>query len=265
MLTIFSRAAAHHGWCAFLILWVACAVVISLSLAHCRRRGGLLKKAQDKQKYWLKRTFWVWLGYWVLGTSLVIAIGLGAMRDHFNSRLSDSGLVLLPVIGIAYLIAMRVVRSATFDGWYFFDSRDYFTYLRNQNSGEFLDPKDIGDTFEAHSQRYTGLAKLTISFAAGAIAFIINTLVNAKADSPEVMKGLRTTAPIAVGFFGFSVSLLIIFMVVQALWYEEYRCSPQRNTYKYWKYAVCLSTGWTGLIAFGTGVFWLGVNLFQSN
>jgi hypothetical protein len=109
------------------------------------------------------------------------------------------------------------------------------------------------------------LAKLLISFSVGAIALLLNTLANETPKSPIILCYIKGVSPISFGFFGSSAALLIIFMVLQAVWYEEYCSSAKHNTYNRWKYASCLSLGWTGFAAFGIGVLWFADNLFISN
>jgi hypothetical protein len=69
-------------------------------------------------------------------------------------------------------------------------------------------------------------------------------------------------APIVCGFFGASIALLVAFMILQAIWYEQYCRSPEHDSYKGWKYAFSISLALVGLIAFALGFLWLAANLF---
>ena len=187
-------------------------------------------------------------------------------KDGFNGSFWDAYFVLAPVCALVFLYFFQQVSRKPSGCYYFFDSKHYFAYLRNLKNPniDFLDTKDAGDSFETHAKTYSGLSKLVISFSVGAIAFLINTLADEKPNAPAILVKIKDVAPIVLGFFGSSAALIILFMVLQAVWYEEYCVSPKHDTYSRWKYATCLSLGWTGLVAFGIGVFWLARNLFVS-
>jgi hypothetical protein len=70
-------------------------------------------------------------------------------------------------------------------------------------------------------------------------------------------------APIVVGYFDACIALLILFMIVRTLHYEEYCHSPNHDTYERWKYALNQSLGWTRLISFILGFAWLARNVFD--
>jgi hypothetical protein len=120
-----------------------------------------------------------------------------------------------------------------------------------------------GRDFEPHSKRYNDLARLLITLSAGIVAFIVNTLAGGGEHPSRYWGKIESTAPIVVGFFGASIALLILFSVLQAYWYEQYCHWPNHNSYSRLKYAICISLGFTGLLAFGIGVFWFAVNIFS--
>lgn len=101
-----------------------------------------------------------------------------------------------------------------------------------------------------------------ITLSAGAIAFLINTLVGQKSPLSDFAQRLANCTPIVVGFFGFAIATLIGFMTVQDVWYEEYSHSPDHSTYKAWKYAISTSLGYTGLASFVLGFGWLATSIF---
>jgi hypothetical protein len=170
----------------------------------------------------------------------------------FNNCAWNAFFVLVPLCTLAFLLAFRSVAYQKDGYYYFFDAKhNASSKLKNEN-GEF----------GPHSQRYNDIAKLLIALSAGIIAFLINTLANASGQQSEILKAMRSMAPIIVGFFGFSIALLILFMALQAYWYEEYCHSENHNSYNRWKYAICVTLGWTGLFSFGVGVIWLAANLF---
>jgi len=121
--------------------------------------------------------------------------------------------------------------------------------------------KEQGD-FGPHSGRYSGLAKLLTTLSAGVIAFLVNTLANGKSSPSPIFIKVESTAPIVIGFFGSAMAILILFMALQAAWYEEYCHSPNHDTYTKWKYALCNTLGIVGLLAFAVGVIWFAQNLF---
>jgi hypothetical protein len=158
--------------------------------------------------------------------------------------------ILTVVAGLVFWFAFRRVRK----GWHY-----YFDPKHNSDAGL----KREGGDFGPHMQRYQDLAKFAITLSAGAVAFLINTLVNQKSPVPLVAQRAIDCTPIVVGYFGATIATLILFILVQDLWYEEYCHSPAHNTYKAWKYATSYSLGFTGLLSFVLGFGWLAVGLFH--
>ena len=81
-----------------------------------------------------------------------------------------------------------------------------------------VDPrlKDAGD-YEPHSKRYQELAKLAITLSAAAIAFLISIVASDKPVAPAFALKVQLVAPIVCGFFGSSIALLVLFMVLQSV------------------------------------------------
>jgi len=131
----------------------------------------------------------------------------------------------------------------------------------------FFDPKhgkpEEGD-FAQHATRYQDLAKLAITISSAVIAFLISTLSSAKQPITSFVQKIEITSPIVVGFFGFTVASLIAFMLAQTHFYEEYCHSHRHDSYKRWKYVLCISLGWSGLLSFILGFGWLATNIFNS-
>jgi hypothetical protein len=169
--------------------------------------------------------------------------------ESFNESIWHALWVLCPLGAVVFVLAFRSVKRGYH---YFFEPK--------HNTDERL--KDAGD-FGGHCQRYQDLSKLAIALSAGAIAFLINTLVGQKSPANEFSKRLAEAAPIVVGFFGAAIALLILFMVLQAVWYERYCHSASHSTYKAWKYALCSSLGWSELVSFVMGFGWLARDLFS--
>jgi hypothetical protein len=162
----------------------------------------------------------------------------------FNSSLWHVLWVLVPLGFVVFIVAY-----VTLNGKHF-----------------YFDPKDGSPTltgdFEHHSARYQDLAKLVITLSAGGIAFLISVMANEKPPLSAFDQKVEAVAPIVVGFFAACIACLIIFMVTQTVWYEQYSHSAKRDTYYQWKYALCSALGWTGLLSFVIGFVWLARNLF---
>jgi hypothetical protein len=170
--------------------------------------------------------------------------------QSFNGSIWNALWVLTPIAVAIYLALFLGLRGHH----YFFDPR--------HNSDPRL--KAEGRDFEPHAKRYQDLAKLGITLSAAGIAFLVGiTFTDRPAASPVLAARIQAVAPIVAGFFGFSIALLVLFMVYQALNYEAYCHSPEHNTYTRWKYALSTCLGYTGLLAFVLGFGWLARNLFR--
>lgn len=167
----------------------------------------------------------------------------------FNASIWHALWILAPLGGLVFFGAFFSLKKGCF---YFFDPK--------HNADQRL--KTAGD-FEPHAKRYQELARLIITLSAAAIAFLINIMTNDRAPNPAFGQRVQAVAPIVVGFFAACIALLIFFMLLQSVWYEEYCHSPDHSTYKRWKYALNLSLGWTGVLSFVLGFVWLAPNLFD--
>jgi hypothetical protein len=168
------------------------------------------------------------------------------MLPNFNSHVWDAALILLPAAVIMVLVARHRVAKYK-----------YYHFDPNRNLGG---SSDRGN-YEPHFKRYQELAKLAITLSAGAIAFLISQLT---ADKPPsvILQHLQASAPIVIGFFGLCIALMIGFMIVQTVWYEEYCHSLKYDSYSKVKFAISSCLGWTGLVSLVLGFTWLGFNLF---
>jgi hypothetical protein len=164
----------------------------------------------------------------------------------FNHHIWNVLWILIPLMAAVFGLAFWVV------------SGNAFYHMDPKHSGD----KEAGD-FSPHLQRYSDLAKLAITLSAGAIAFLINTLVGQKPPVTEFIQKVEASAPIIVGLFGAAIALLILFLVAMTYTYEEYCHDLTHASYKPWKYAMCNSLGWGGLFAFIFAFGWLAVNLFS--
>jgi hypothetical protein len=258
----------RSAWFEWNATWLA---LILLGLAANRRRQWLQERVSGPIYKRLRslssiRKWTFWLALWSLATLNSTVYAFACKSVGFNKSLWDAFFVLAPTCALVFGYFFRHVSRNQNGCYYFFDSKHYFAYLRKPEKPkiEFLDDMDAGDSFETHSKTYSGLSKLVISFSVGASAFLINTLADEKPGAPPILGKIGDVAPIVLGFFGSSAALIILFMVLQAVWYEEYCASPKHDTYSRWKYAACLSFAWTGFAAFGIGIFWLARNLFAS-
>lgn len=173
------------------------------------------------------------------------------MFTTFNHHLWSAGVVLAPFLVAAFSYVLYTFKGKN-DWYHFFDSR--------HNASSTL--KAEGGIFETHWTHYEGISKLSITLSAGAIAFIINALVNDATSKSNIGPRLLDVAPIVIGLFGASIFLLVCFLAWMAYWYEDYCHHPGHDSYGAWKYATTVSLGLNGFLAFIFAFGWLGVNLF---
>ena len=150
----------------------------------------------------------------------------------------------IPGVGMAGWVMLTAWRRHQW--FYFFDAK--------HNPGL---PSDAGD-FKTHWKRYEGLAKLSITLSAGAVAFLINLLVNPNTSSNGLADRVRHGAPLAIGFFGAAIFLLLVVLLWMTYCYEQYSHSKDHDTYRAWKYALSQTLGSMGFLAFLLGFLWLG-------
>ena len=164
------------------------------------------------------------------------------MFEWFSGSIWHAFWILLPVAIITYASLLLYFRG----DWYFFDPKDH------------VDPKlkDAG-TFEPHCKRYHDLAKFAITLSGAAMAFLVSTIASDKPTQPAFQQKVRDIDPIVFGFFGCCIAFLVLFMVLQTFWYEEYCHSPDHNSYKRWKFALNNTFGWIGMVEFALGFCWL--------
>lgn len=173
------------------------------------------------------------------------------MFATFNHHLWSAGIVLVPFLLAAFLYVLSQFRGRA-DWYHLFDSRHIDDHVLRAEGG----------TFETHWSHYEGIAKLSITLSAGAIAFMINALVNDATAKSNVGQRLLDVAPIVIGLFGSSIFLLVCFLAWMAYWYEDYCHQSRHDSYRAWKYATTISLGLNGFLAFIFAFVWLGVNLF---
>jgi phosphate/sulfate permease len=169
----------------------------------------------------------------------------------FSGSLWHAFWVLLPLGIVVFFVCFFSLQKGSH---YFFDPK--------HNVDQKL--KDEKGDYEPHSKRYQELAKLAITLSAAAIGFLISIVASDKPIAPVFSQRVQSVAPIVCGFFGFCIATLVLFMVLQSIWYEQYCHSPDHSSYKRWKYALSTSLGWTGLLSFVLGFLWLARNLFRS-
>ena len=170
------------------------------------------------------------------------------MLKGFNSTIWNALWILVPLGSVVFLLALCSLKKGHY---YFFDPKH--SNPRVTDAGNF----------EPHAKRYQELAKFVITLSAAAIAFLIGIMTSDKSAASVFTPALTSVAPIAVGFFAVSIAFLIAFMLLQAVWYEQYCHSSDHSTYKRWKYALNLTFGWTGLLSFVIGFVWLARNIFH--
>ncbi len=169
-------------------------------------------------------------------------------HSPFSGSIWNALWILLPIAAVTF-----VSLFCTLGGdWYFFDPKHN------------IDPKlkDAGD-FEPHSKRYQDLSKFAITLSGAATAFLLSIIASDKPVQAPFAQKVRDVAPITFGFFGCCIAFLVLFMVLQTFWYEEYCHSPNHDSYKRWKYALNNTFGWIGMLSFALGFCWLARNLFR--
>lgn len=129
------------------------------------------------------------------------------MLQAFSGSIWHAFYLLIPFAILTYLSLLVYFKG----DWYFFDPKD--------NVSPKL--KDAG-TFEPHCKRYHDLSKFAITLSGAAMAFLVSTIASEKPAQPEFAERVRSIAPIAFGFFGCCIAFLVLFMVLQTFWYEEY-------------------------------------------
>jgi len=139
--------------------------------------------------------------------------------------------------------------------------------LRGAASYHF-DPGGESGKFESHSGRYQDIAKLVITLATASAAFIFNFLINISPKSTE--RGpysfyLENASKVSIGSFGLSVLCLIVFMIWQTYWYENYSVPGNKDAYTAHRYAISLAFGFSGLFWFLAGYGWRAWSLFVSH
>jgi hypothetical protein len=175
----------------------------------------------------------------------------GSVFATFNHHLWSAGIVLAPFLLTAFGYVLYQFKGKA-DWYHFFDSR--------HNKHPAL--KAEGGTFETHWSHYEGIAKLSITLSAGAIAFMINALVSDATVKSNFGPRILDVAPIVIGLFGSSIFLLVCFLAWMAYCYEDYCHQSGHDSYSAWKYATTISLGFNGFLAFIFAFVWLGVNLF---
>jgi hypothetical protein len=174
------------------------------------------------------------------------------METGFNSSVWNAFIVLSP-------FGAGMFSFVIYKAWRYNDWHHLFDPKHNKDSrlqGE-------GGDFSQHWSHYEGLAKLVVTLSAGALAFLISTVSNQRPPLSQFSQRLTDVTPIVVGFFGASILFLILFLLWMAYRYEDYCHTANHDSYRAWQYAMTVSLGVMGFVAFVCGFGWLGVNLFR--
>src|SRR5256885_2168842 len=140
--------------------------------------------------------------------------------------LSVTAGIALAVFGVAYLLCYLPRKNKTFD----------------------FDPCGKFGEFEPHAKRYQELAKLVLTLATASIAFLVNFLVNISPDQKNrylYSVRLETGAPSVIACLCVSVASVLLFLLFENLFYEDYAHSKytrepkdSRETYTGARYAL---------------------------
>jgi hypothetical protein len=185
-------------------------------------------------------------------SSTLLAMGLPMVEScHLAAHPAATSLSIgASVFAVAFLLSYWPRRKKTFD----FDVR-----------GEF-------GAFEPHAKRYQDLAKLILTLSTASIAFVVNFLVGLTADaktrSPYSLR-LEAASPWVIAFLCLSTVSLLLFLLFENLFYEDYvhskytrNPSDSKETYTGRRYALNLTFAWTGLLWFFVAYMILAYRLF---
>jgi hypothetical protein len=161
---------------------------------------------------------------------------------NFNGSVWHGVLISASLCVVIYVLAFLSLK----DGFYFFDPK--------HNPGM----EDSGE-FGPHFQRYADLAKLLVTLSVGAMAFLFNSVATIKTSSQFDVRMVKV-APVIVGLFGSATAYLIAFMFCETWFYEIYCHTAKHDSYKRWKYALCITFATAGAMTFILGFLWLAVN-----
>ena len=150
-------------------------------------------------------------------------------------------------------------------------------WLPARKISHLMDPGDKPGAFEPHIKRYQDLARLVLALATASAAFLINLIVNPpeKHGLSDTAAKLLSAAPQAILFLCATAFFLLLFMTLLNFFYENYshfHYLPETHTdkkrgtgeYRRWKYAIVLSLGYSGLLAFFSAYAWLARSLFRN-
>jgi hypothetical protein len=150
-------------------------------------------------------------------------------------------------------------------------------WLPARKISHLMDPGENPGAFEPHIRRYQELARLVLTLATASAAFLMNLIVNPpeKHVPSDTAAKLLNAAPQAILLLCATAFFLLLFMTLLNFFYENYshfHYLPVRHPdkkrgigeYRRWKYALVLSLGYCGLLAFFAAYAWLARSLFRN-
>ena len=168
------------------------------------------------------------------------------------------------------------VTSAVLFAAFVFTSIFLAFWLPARKISHLMDPGDKPGAFEPHIKRNQELAPLVLTLATASAAFLINLIVNPPEHAPSrTAAKLLNAAPQAILFVCATAFFLLLFMTLLNFFYENYshfHYLPETHRdkkrgigeYRRWKYALVLSLGYSGLLAFFGAYVWLARSLFRN-
>jgi hypothetical protein len=156
----------------------------------------------------------------------------------------------------------------------FFTGSFLVFWLPWRNLDHLMDPRGEPGGFEPHLKRYQDLARLILTLATAALAFLVNLIVNPPANraSSEAGPRLLNAALQAILLLCAAIFFLLLFMTLLNFFYENFShfyylppSSPAKKAgiglYRRWKYALVLSSGYSGLLSFFAAFAYLALTL----
>jgi hypothetical protein len=169
------------------------------------------------------------------------------------------------------------IRSTVLSAAFVFTTIFLAFWFPARKISHLMDPGDKPGAFEPHIKRYQELARLVLTLATASAAFLINLIVNPpeKHLPSDTAAKLLNEAPQAILFLCATAFFLLLFMTLLNFFYENYshfhylpETHPDKKRrigeYRRWKYALVLSLGYSGFLAFFAAYACLARSLFRN-
>jgi hypothetical protein len=162
--------------------------------------------------------------------------------------LSIAGSILLaPSVFLIWFLAIK-------RGTYFFmDPQDNLNGINDPEAWRLK-----GRTFIPILERYTDVVKTVIGLAAGSITLLVG-FMGYLLNAPKSAHVLNLNVGVPLIVLAFSICYLFLCLVLLINRYEDYLVDTRSYT-RFW-YSLANALGYSGLICFAFGYFWLAVSV----